>query len=106
MTIATAISNNGVLIRLTEERWSHILLTHQEIRANDFNRLIKVISRPEFILKGSKGELLAIQKVPRKKLWIVVPYKELTKLDGFVLTVYFTSDLNWLFKKEIIWSKQ
>lgn len=111
--LATVISKNGVPIRLTEERWNHTILTHQEIEPNDFNKFMKVISNPELILKGSKGELLAIQKVSRKKIWIVVPYKEtlplrgkeVTKKDGFVLTCYFTSDLTWLLKKEIVWSK-
>ena len=106
MILATAKSKKGVIIRLTDERWQHIILAHQEIGPNDFNKFMQVISKPEFILQGSKGELLAVQKVPRKKLWIVVPYKELTGEDGFVLTTYFTSDLTWLFKKEIIWNKQ
>lgn len=106
MTIATATSKNGVLIRLTDERWQHITDVHLEIPKDNSPKVMKVIKSPEFILKGSKGELLAIQKVPRKKLWIVVPYKEITKQDGFVLTAYFTSDLTWLLKKEILWSKQ
>ena len=106
MILATAKSKNGVIIRLTDERWHHIILAHQEIGPKDFNKFMQVISKPEFILQGNKGELLAVQKVPRKKLWIVVPYKELTRQDGFVLTTYFTSDLTWLFKKEIIWNKQ
>lgn len=105
MVIATALSKNHVPIRLTDERWEHIILNHQEIGDNDFPKFMEVIKNPEFILKGNKGELLAIQRVSGKKLWIVVPYKELTKKDGFVLTAYFTSDLTWLFKKEIIWSK-
>lgn len=105
MIIATALSKNNVPIRLTNERWEHITLNHQEIATGDFNRFMRVISNPDFILKGDKGELLAIQKGSGKKLWIVVPYKEVSQDDGFVLTVYFTSDLTWLFKKEIIWSK-
>lgn len=105
MVLGTATSVNGVQIRLTQERWDHIIKTHQEIDPNDFKEFMKVINNPEFILKGAKRELLAVQKVPRKKLWIVVPYKEITKQDGFMLTAYFTSDLTWLFKKEIIWSK-
>lgn len=106
MVIDTALSKNNVPIRLTDERWEHITLNHQEIGENDFAKFMKVIKNPEFILRGDKDELLAIQKVSGKRLWIVVPYKELTKRDGFVLTAYFTSDLTWLFKKEIIWSKQ
>lgn len=106
MILAAVTSKNGVKIRLTEERWNHTILAHQEINPKEFKKFIKVISNPEFILKGSKGELLAIKKMPRKKLWIVVPYKETSRLDGFMLTAYFTSDLTWLFKKEIIWSKE
>lgn len=106
MVIATALSKNNIPIRLTDERWEHIILNHQEIGPTDFNRFMKVISNPDLILKGSKDELLAIKKVSGKNLWIVVPYKEVSQDDGFVLTAYFTSDLTWLFKKEIIWSKQ
>lgn len=106
MVIGTAISINGVKIRLTEERWNHAVNTHQEINFKDHKKFLKVINNPEIIFQGANGELLAVQKVSRKKLWRVVPYKEITRQDGFVLTVYFTSDLTWLFKKEIIWSKQ
>lgn len=106
MILDTAISVNGVKIRLTEERWNHAVSTHQEITFKDYKKFMNIINHPEMIFKGSKGELLAIHKVSRKKLWMVVPYKEVTKQDGFVLTAYFTSDLTWLFKKEIVWSKQ
>lgn len=106
MILGISKSLNGVSIRLTKERWNHIIKAHQEIDPKGFKKFMKVITNPEFILKGSKNELLAVQKVPRKKLWIVIPYKEETEQDGFVLTAYFTSDLIWLFKKEIIWSKE
>lgn len=38
--------------------------------------------------------------------WFVVVYKEVNKTDGFIVTAYFTSDIKWLLKKEIIWEKQ
>lgn len=106
MVLGIVNSINGIKIRLTDERWNHIVNVHQEIDIKDYKRFLKVISSPEIIFKGGRDELLAIQKVSRKSLWIVVPYKEVNKQDGFVLTAYFTSDLTWLFKKEIIWSKQ
>lgn len=106
MDLATVLSKNGVSIRLTNERWNHIKTAHPEIDPDDFDRFIKVISDPEFILKGSKKELLAVKKVPGKKLWIVVPYIEIERHNGFVLTAYYTNDLKWLFKKEIIWNKE
>lgn len=106
MILTTAISKNGTLIRLTKERWQHILLTHQEINSDDFSEIIKIIAYPDFILKGNKREFLAVKKKPRKKVWLVVPYREVSQEDGFVLTAYFTSDLFWLLKKEIIWNKE
>lgn len=106
MVLGTINSINSVKIRLTDERWNHAVNTHQEINFKDYKKFMKIINHPEIVFKGNKGELLAIQKVSRKNLWIVVPYKEVNKQDGFVLTAYFTSDLTWLFKKEIIWSKQ
>ena len=106
MIISITKSVNGIKIRLTEERWHHIEKTHEEIKDKDFPKIMKVVSKPGFILKGSKGECLAVTKVTRKKNWLVVPYKEVNQEDGFVLTAYFSSDLTWLLKKEIIWSKQ
>lgn len=106
MTIGVARSIAGVPIRLTDERWEHIVRAHQEINPKDFRKFMNVASNPDLILKGSKGELLAIQKVPRKKLWIVVVYKEVSSHDGFVLTAYFSNALTWLLRKEIVWSKQ
>lgn len=106
MIPATALSKNNVLIRLTEERWQHILLTHLEINPDDFSKIMGIVSNPDFILKGSKGELLAVRKISGKKTWIVVPYKEVNQEDGFVLTAYFTNDFFWLLKKEIVWNKE
>lgn len=106
MIIATAVSKNGVSIRLMEERWKHIVTTHQEFSLSSVSKIMNVVSDPDFILKGGEGELLAVRKVSRKKLWIVVPYRELSNEDGFILTAYFTSDLTWLLKKEIIWNKR
>lgn len=106
MTLGTAISVNGVKIRLTDERWRHIFLTHPEIKDDDYHQIMKVISNPDFILKGSKGEHLAVKKITGKKNWIVVPYKEIDQEDGFVITAYFSNDLSWLLKKEIVWNKE
>lgn len=106
MVLATVLSRNGVPIRLTDERWHHVVITHLEINTDDFPKIINVVAKPDLILKGNKGELLAVKKISRKRVWTVVPYKEVSQEDGFVLSAYFTSDLFWLLKKEIIWSKE
>ena len=114
MVIATVRSKNGVVIRLTQERWKHITTSHLEINAKDFDVVMSVMEDPDFILYGDFGELLAVKKKARSKSWIVVPYKETVVLrtkeieqtDGFVLTAYLTTDLRWLFQRKIIWSKE
>ncbi len=62
MIIATAISKNGVEIRLTDERWNHIIKTHPEIDPKGFSRIIDVIEDPDAILEGDVGEILAVKK--------------------------------------------
>lgn len=106
MTISIAISKNGIPIRLTSERWLHIITSHIEINPTDFSPITNAVEYPDVILKGDTGELLAVKKKPRKSLWIVVAYKEVDKNDGFVITAYLTTDNRWLFQRETIWSKR
>lgn len=106
MVIGTAISKNGTTIRLTDERWFHIIYSHREIDVTDFTTVMDTIENPDLILKGNKGELLAVKRRGRRKEWFVVVYKELSKKDGFVLTAYITTNSHWLLKREIIWNKQ
>ncbi len=106
MVIATAVSKNNIIIRLTEERWLHIIYSHREIDPTDFSSILEVIENPEMILKGDRGELLATKRKPRSKKWFVVVYKEINKKDGFIVTAYLTKNVRWLLKRKITWSKQ
>ena len=106
MILGSVKSVDGVKIRLTQERWNHITTSHLEFDPDDYKTILHVIRKPNFILKGDFGELLAVKKQARKNSWIVVPYKELSQTDGFILTAYLTTDSSWLFQKEIIWNKQ
>lgn len=98
----TAISKNGVSIRLTQERWKHIGLMHPSL-IDKKEQILKAVKNPDHILGGSAGELLAVCG-PLKRLYLVVVYKEVVD-DGFIITAFETTDVIWLFKKEIIWSK-
>ena len=106
MLLATCLSKNKVTIRLTEERWKHIIASHLEIDPKNFSTIINTVENPDLILKGDTGELLAVKKKSRKKIWLVVPYKETNDNDGFVLTAYLTTDSDWLFQREVIWNKK
>lgn len=93
-----AYSVNGVPIRLTYERWYHIIENHDEL-ASYFYEVLDTIENPEFVVRGNKGSLKASKSMGKRK-WLVVIYKELSKRDGFVITAYF---LDTKPRGEVIW---
>lgn len=93
-----AYSINGVPIRLTYERWYHIIENHDEL-ASYFYEVLDTIEKPEFVVHGNKGSLKASKSMGKRK-WLVVIYKERSKRDGFVITAYF---LDTKPKGEVIW---
>ena len=54
------LSVNGVPIRLTAERWLHIVENHDDM-AGYFDDVLEVIDNPELILPGHHGALIAIR---------------------------------------------
>lgn len=102
MDIATTLSKNGILIRLTEERWKHICLMHPSL-ADKQTQVLATVKNPNYIFKGKAKELLAVSAISQSSHLVVI-YKE-TEADGFIITAYTTTDTVWLFKKELIWSK-
>lgn len=85
----TVISRDGVPIRLTEERWCHIVESHDDL-AGHYDDVLDTIENPDFILNGYGGALIALKEVARKT-YLAVIYKEQGRNDGFVITAYFTS---------------
>jgi hypothetical protein len=86
-------SRNGVPIRLTEERWQHIISHHPEMEEQS-ERILETLAEPDMIQKGDFGELLAIRFYPETPLtpkFLVVAYREVGPEDGFILTAYLTS---------------
>lgn len=84
---ATAISMNGISIRLPDERWEHILTGHGEL-ADRQQDVLDTVAEPDRVLAGGKGELLAVREIETGK-WLVVVYRELDD-DGFVITAFMT----------------
>lgn len=93
-------SVNGVPIRLTYERWYHIIENHDDL-ASYFYDVLETIEKPELVVRGNKGSLKAAKSFGRKK-WLVVIYKEVSKKDGFVITAYFLEEKA---KGEVIWHR-
>jgi hypothetical protein len=84
-----ACSANGVLIRLTYERWYHIVENHDDL-ASAFHDVLGTVEKPDFVVRGNHGVLKAAKNMGKRK-WLVVVYRELSKRDGFVITAYFLS---------------
>ncbi len=95
-----AHSVNNIPIRLTYERWYHIIENHDGL-AGYFHDMLDTVENPEFVMQGNKGSLKATKNLGKRK-WLVVIYKELSKNDGFVITSYFLSKKP---KGKIIWKR-
>ncbi len=100
--IGTAISKNGIPIRLTEERWFHIVENHDELAGLSDEALL-TIEDPEFIVKGWSDELLAVRKINDK--YLIVVYKELEN-DGFIITSFITKKVEKVLKRGVVWQKK
>ena len=96
-----AYSVHGVRIRLTHERWYHIVENHDEL-AGCFHEVLDALESPEIVVRGNKGTLKAARNLARKK-WLVVVYREVTRKDGFVITAYV---LDGKPKGVLVWPKR
>ncbi len=98
----TTYSVNNVAIRLTDERWTHIVENHDDM-AGYYDAVLQTMEDADYVIKGYGGASIAIQEVKRNKLLAVV-YKEFDD-DGFLITAYFTRKIK-LEKEEILWKKK
>ena len=104
--IGSVISKNGIKIRLTAERWTHIAEAH-DYMAGNLDLVLETIEDPDVIVDSGKGELIAIKyytKTSISKKDMVVFFKEQGS-DGFVITSFMTSKKQKIMKKGIIWKR-
>jgi len=102
--ITYSVSN--IPIRLTDERWTHIVESHDDMAGYYFD-VLETIANPTWIFKGDQNdELWAVKRISEKKAMLVV-YRELKeKNDGFVITALFTTKIRKLLRRKIIWQQQ
>jgi hypothetical protein len=93
-----SISKNGVPLRLTEERWFHIIENHDDLPGY-YDDVLSTIEDPDFIIEGYAKAFIALNKITKNKFLAVV-YREVSKEDRFVIAAYFTSKIN--LEKEVI----
>jgi len=67
------LSKNGVPIRLSDERWAHIIEEHCEL-AGLRPEVMESIAQSERVLAGGAGELLAVREMEPCK-WMVAVYR-------------------------------
>ncbi len=87
-------------IRLTDERWTHIIEEHGELTGLR-SEVIETVSRPERILLGGDGERLAIRELVNGKYLVAVYPEHLD--DGFVITAFLTRRVRSLEKRRQLW---
>ena len=96
------ISTNGVPIRITDERWVHIIENHDDL-AGRYDDILSTVEEPDYVIEGYQSAMIALQEFKKSKFLAVV-YKEVSKQDGFIITAYFTNKL-MLEKEKILWKR-
>ncbi len=97
----------GVPIRLTEERWTHIVKRHTYLKGQQ-ELVLETVSSPDAVYEGDRDELLAVRYypvTPKGAKFLVVVYKETSQQDGFVITAYLTGKEKRLLRRRQIWRK-
>lgn len=98
MDIAYSIDN--VPIRLTSERWFHIVENHDEM-AGHYESVLTTVEDPDFVLRGQRGSLIAVRGQGKRR-YLKVIYRQLSKQDGFVITAFFASKIE---RTRVLWRK-
>ena len=104
--LATVNSKRGIPVRLTHERWSHIVESH-DYMAGHLDLVVETLADPDYVVVGVKGEWLALKRDDRTAVGqkhVVVAYREYER-DGFVVTAFMTSKTDKLLKRGLQWQK-
>lgn len=101
----TVYSVNQVPIRLTDERWRHIVANHNDL-ASFYFEVLEAVANPELILEGDAGELWAVQHLTHRKMLLVIYREFAAQNDGFIITAFFTTKKKKLLQRRILWQRQ
>ncbi len=90
----------GIPIRLTNERWNHIIEEHAEM-AELRTEILETIRNPQRIFLGNEGERLAVREFTPGKHLVAIYCEE--KEDGFLITAFMTRKIKALERKKQLW---
>lgn len=94
-------SVNGVPIRLTEERWAHIVDNKPYMKPHR-ERILIAIENPTWVLRGYAGALVAVLSLSKQRFLNVV-YREISRVDGFIITAFISRKVN---RRNTLWPKE
>jgi len=66
-----AKSKTGISVRLTDERWTHIVEEHSEM-AGLRHEVLEAITDPSMILEGRYGVLIDVREIAEGKYLVVI----------------------------------
>ena len=98
--MTSVLSVHHVPIRLTAERWTHVVEEHCELAGLQLE-VLETVARPEAIYAGRAEELLAIRELLPGR-YLVVVYRE-TATDGFIVTAFLTSKIQKIQRRPQLW---
>ena len=90
----------GLPIRMTAERWFHIVESHDYL-AGRYDDILDVVQDPDLVIRGYGGALIAVRGIARGQ-YLAVVYKEISLDDGFIISAYITDKFS---RKAIVWKK-
>ena len=95
------MSRTGMPLRLTDERWQHIVSGHPEM-AGRRAQTLETIASATSVLLGSDGAHLAYRIVEPGKALVAV-YREIPPSDGFVIAAFLTRRLRTITRRIALW---
>lgn len=101
-----AESTNKIRIRITAERWAHVVESHDYMAGNR-DLVVETIEDPDSIVTGRQGELIALRHYQATSITekhVVVVYREFAN-DGFLITTFMTSAPETILRKGVVWQK-
>lgn len=97
-------SVNNIPIRLTAERWTHIVENHDDLAGYYFD-VLEAISDPTWVFEGNEDELWAVKRIAERKALLVIYKESKSHNDGFIITAFFTTKIKKLLGRQILWQR-
>jgi hypothetical protein len=94
------VSFNGVPIRLTEERWFHIVENHDDM-AGHYDDVLETVADPDLVLHGYGGSLIAVRNYGQRRYLFAI-YRQVSREDEFIITANFGAKVN---REKAIWKR-